>query len=329
MKKLHVYILHSKALKERDASVKNIAARLQSEAMKNVVIADIAVILSNDPSDIPMDVIQKTIEYSPIQDTALVKYNQFIKNIHINQLSNLYKHLDALKRIAACPSDDDLHLVLEDDSLFNDDICRAIDTVAGILGHGVQPIVFTGLPVNDAALTVKPSREVFGVVPLTDSYFVTKATAAALAGAMLPIKMAWPMQLNYLLEKLGISPYHTTKTLFVNGSKYGMFVSSLNANNQLIFNRDYMLVAEKVGKPSMTSEDEEFVSRVARETPVSKSPDFQYLMARYHTKRKDYKAASECFAAAFATTLANNGVINHESGMLKEYIAMHKHLQAF
>lgn len=326
--KLHVYILHCKALKERDASVQNIVSKLQSEPMKNADLVDIAVVGSHDPSDIPLDVIQKSIEYSPIQEDGLVKYNQFVKNIHINQLSNVFKHIDALKKIAACPNDGDLHIVMEDDTLFNDDVCRSIDTLVGMIRH--EQIVFTGLPSNEPSMAIKPTREVFGgLVPLCDSYIITKRAAKAICDAIFPIRMVWNMHLNYILEKIGIVPYHSSKGIFVNGSKYGMFVSTLSPNNTLIFNRDYMLVAERLNKPLLTPEDEAFIAKTAQDTPIAKSPDFQYLMARYHSKKKDYKAAEECFKASFHTTLANNGVINHESTMLKEYISMHKHMQVF
>lgn len=327
MKTLHIYIIHAKALKEREVSISNIVTKLKSHTYKNAIIGDVYIMASNDPDVIPIDFIQKSIDYTIINDSELAVFNQFIKNIHVNQLSNTLKHADALNKIAQ-NQNDDLHLVIEDDTLFGEDVCETLDTILGNLTD--QPITFLGLPSNEKAdnpIAIIPSN--FTVVPVVDSYLIKYDTAKLLCDNFFPIKFTAVFQINYILKKLGIKIYQSNKNVFVNGSKYGMFVSSLNPNNALVFNKDYVTVLEILNKETNTHEDALKVNKLARESPIAMSPDFMYLIARYSIKEKKYKDAEKLLSEAYNLILSNNGIVNHESSILKDFIRIFKHLQTF
>ncbi len=331
MKNIHIYILHCKSLTERDRSVNNIITQLKdsSYSYNNLKIHNVSIVASNDPSEVPIDVIQKTIDYSMIQDVSLSKYNQFIKNIHINQLSNTLKHFDALSNIVKKTdvNDDDLFLILEDDILFGQDLNKSLDTIVGCLKE--EPIVFLGLPSNDQGeLTIKPTSSNFSIIPLVDSYLINHKTAKLIVDNFFPIKFTNVFQMNYLLNKLGIVSYQSTRNIFVNGSKYGMFVSTLNPNNSLVFNKDYMSILEIVNKAGTpTHEDDAIVDKIVTTSPVNESPDFLHLIAKYQMKKNNFKEAEKLFAKAYNHSLSNHGIINHESTMLKEFISIFKFLQ--
>lgn len=327
MKALHIYILHAKALKDREISISNIVTKLKSYIYKNITIGDVYIMASNDPDSIPIDFIQKSIDYSMINDAKLKVYNQFLKNIHVNQLSNTLKHVDSLNKIIQ-KQNDDLHLVIEDDVLFSDNVCEAIDSVIGDIKD--QPIIFLGLPSNvhpDQPIGIIPST--FPIVPVVDSYIIKYNTAKLLCDNFFPIKFTAVFQLNYLLNKLDIEVFQTNKNVFVNGSKYGMFVSSLNPNNALIFNKDYVTVLEIINKEQNTLEEDLIIRRLAKESPISTSPDFMYLIAKYTIKEKKYKEAEKLLSDSYNLILAKNGIVNHESSILKDFIRIFKHLQSF
>lgn len=327
MRKLNIYILHCKALKERDASISNIVAKIKSSSYSNVEIGQIFLIASNDPSDINVELIQKTIDYSTVKEQNLALYNQFIKNIHVNQLSNTLKHVDALRKIIETPNTD-LHLVIEDDMLFGDDLCSVLDSV--LTKIKAQPIVFLGLPSNESGdIEIKETKTQFNIIPLVDSYIINYDTAKLISDNVFPIKFTTVFQLNYTLQKCGIQSYQSSRNVFVNGSKYGMFVSSLNPNNSLVFNKDYVTLLEIVNRATNTADDSIVVAKMQRESPIAKSPDFMYLIAKFHIKEKNYKEAEQILSEAYNITLANNGIVNHESVMLKDFITLFKHLQSF
>lgn len=325
MKALNIYIIHSKALKEREASISNIVNKLRSQKYGSFNIGEVFLIASNDPNDIPVEFIQKSIDYSIINDSKLAIFNQFIKNIHINQLSNTLKHGDALNKIISKPNDD-LHLVIEDDALFGEDLCQTLDKLIGKITD--ESIIFLGLPstaTEQGDLSVQATT--FDVIPIVDSYLITYDAAKMIHDNFFPIKFTSVFQMNYIIKRLGIKTYQTNRNVFVNGSKYGMFVSSLNPNNALIFNKDYVTVLELLNKPVNTAEESQTVEALLKESPISKSPDFMYLVARYNIKEKKYADAEKLLSEAYNISLSNNGIINHESAMLKDFIRLFKHLQ--
>jgi hypothetical protein len=221
-----------------------------------------------------------------------------------------------------------LHLVVEDDALFGEDLCQSLDELVGKISD--QPIVFLGLPSNEQteqsqALQIQATN--FNIIPIIDSYIVNYNTAKLIHDNFFPIKFTSVFQYNYILQRLGIKTFQTNRNVFVNGSKYGMFVSSLNPNNALVFNKDYVSVLELLNKPTNTIEDSQVVSRLLKESPIAKSPDFMYLAARYSIKEKKYVEAEKLLSEAYNVTLANNGIVNHESAMLKDFILLFKHLQ--
>lgn len=323
-----IYILHSKELKERDASVNNIRDRLSKYKYDNLVIKDIHVVYDHDPNEIPIQEIQKIVNYTQIQDQKLAFMNQFIHNIHIQQLSCTLKHQEALKRVVA-NNKCDYGLILEDDVLFSDQVCKQIDDVFKEMSPS-HPIVFLGLPNSE-----EPSRDLiipvdkarFPLIPLTEAYIVQRDCASKMLTEFLPITFSTNLQINYVLGKCDIQCFQSKNNVFVNGSKYGLFVSSCNANNVLLFNKDYMTINELLNKDVLTPSDCTYIENTIKNTPIAQHPDFVYLIAKYKVKKQEYKEAEKLFEQAYNVLLMNKAIVNHESAVLKDFIRLYKHLQ--
>lgn len=326
--KLYVYIIHSKALSNRDIAIKNLSTKLKTSKYTNISVEEIYVIASNDPSDIELTTIQQIIDYSVLNESHLQVFNQFIKNLHINQLSNTLKHVDALHKITEQPNDD-LHLVLEDDMLFGDDVCKNLDDI--ISKYKKEPIVFLGLPTKSDStdIDIQPTSNNFQLVPLVDSYIINYETAKLFKENFFPIKYSTMFQYNYIMKKLNIDSYQSNKNIFINGSKYGMFVSSLNPNNALVFNKDYVTVMEILNKDILSDDDKKIVEKLRTDSPINSSPDFLYLIAKYLTKESRFTEAEQVYKQSYDLLVVNNGIINHESALLKDYIRLFKNLQTF
>lgn len=317
-----VYITHSKTLATRGESVSNISTKLQSYDYQNMSLGKINVIQTNDPNDIQLNIIQQIIDYTKIDDVALAPFNQFIKNIHINQLSHTLKHLDAYQQMARSTAT--LNLVLEDDVLFSEDVCSKLDETVGLMDLTTAQITFLGLPQKPDATLALEKCDPNSLIPLTDAYFIPKGTATILSLNYLPIKFVNMVQLNYLIKKLNIQAYQTTKSLFINGSRYGSFVSSLNPNNSLVFNSDYMSVIDLMKQSTI---DEEKVMTIYNSSVIKNSPDFMHLIAKVKASCGKYKEAEKLYTDAYNIALTNGAIVNHESALLKDFIRVWKHLQ--
>eukprot|EP00798_Chlamydomonas_sp_ICE-L_P026519 gene26519-17594_t len=72
-----------------------------------------------------------------------------------------------------------------------------------------------------------------------DAYLVTPKAAEAMARAMLPVRLPTPIHLHYVANTLGLRMYVSSHNVFVDGSKIGAAVSTIQSNNLLIWNQPF------------------------------------------------------------------------------------------
>jgi GR25 family glycosyltransferase involved in LPS biosynthesis len=339
--KLNVYFIHPAGLKDREQTIMNFQKQVQKYQFKAVKKVQVKVITEFDPNAIPGDFIQRAVNYSPIKEQDDLKvetptqsptfYNQFIKNMHLFQLSSALKHYKALEYIANSEPDT-LSIVLEDDVVYEEKLCLMLDKLFNNLPSSYD-MIFLGLPgsteIKDRnSIQYQGTNEVFRVLPYNDSYMITPKAAKTLYDAFLPIKFVMNIHLSYLLETLGLKTVIALPALFIEGSKLGMFISTLNPNNHLVFNQDFMRIKGVVERDTpITPEEEKQTDELISKSAVQNHPDFQYIVCRYYVKQKKFKAAEELYEKALQVYLANNCIVNHESQFLKDYCRLYKNLQ--
>lgn len=336
IKKLNVYIIHAEHLLERRKVIDDIKKNLAKYSFSRMKVQDIVTITSHDPATLSAEQIQSMVNYTPIQteDENLKVYNGLLRVLHVNNLSNALKHFEALSQISKCTDPDVVHLVIEDDVMFEPRMCMLLDKTIDKIND--TQIVFLGMPNNEAItnsnnIQLKDSRAIFKILPYNDSYIVTPKLAADLASKYLPIKFHTNIHLSYLLETMAVPLYQTVPNLFVDGSKFGMYLSSQMVNNDLVFNREYMFLKSLVSKaPEQVTNDEKVLAeKVIKESQVSDNPDFLSVVGKYTREvKKDYKKTLDIYQKAFDIYEKNGAIINNESVFLRDFISLHAHLQA-
>lgn len=332
MKKLNIHIIHAKSLPERQSAINNFISTIKKYRFKNVIVSSVQLVDFCDPEDINVDVIRKYVDYTKIQESHVEFYNQLLKNLHVNQLSNTLKHMRALENIAKSSNDNEINLVIEDDILYEDKVCLSFERMLQALPNKYD-IVFLGMPTTTEItdknkFTFQDTHKIFRVLPLCDSYLVSNSAAKALVMNYTPIKFVNNVQLSYVADKLGIETLQSVPNIFVDGSKYGLFLSKLSSNNPLIFNNDFITLRAIVNKQVLTKQDEAQVQQLTSRSPIKDNPDFVHLICLYHIKQKDYKTAIQRFEHAYNTYNSNGCILSNESVFLKDYIRTHKYLQA-
>lgn len=341
MRQLNIYFIHPSGLKEREQTIANLQKQLQKYQFKNVRRVGVRVITEYDPNAIPGELIGKAVNYAPISEPDDLKeenktqsitfYNQFIKNMHLFQLSAALKHYKALELIANSEPGE-VNIVLEDDVIYEERACLLIDRLIQKLPSEYD-MIFMGLPSNREIknrneVSFQSVSEVFRVLPFADAYLVSQQAAKKLYDEFLPIKFVGHLQLSYLMEKLNFKPVLCTPNVFINGSVYGMYLSTVNPNNVLIFNNEYMRLRGQATKEEpLTQQEVAELDEICEKSPIKGNPDFMYAKALYMTKQKKYKEAEKLYESAIQIYLANNCIVNHESHFLKDYIRLHKHMQ--
>jgi GR25 family glycosyltransferase involved in LPS biosynthesis len=339
--KLNIYFIHAAGLKDRERTIQELQKQVQKYHFKNVKTVKVKVITEFDPNQIPGDFIQRAVSYVPIKEEDDLKeenktmtvtfYNQFLKNMHLFQLSNALKHYKALEYIANS-GDDEISIVLEDDVVYEEKVCLLLEKLIGNLPSDYD-MIWLGLPGNQEikdrnVIKYQNTSEVFRVLPYTDSYLISKKAAKKLYDEFLPIKFVGNIHFSYLLEKLHFKTVICAPNIFADASKIGIFLSTLNPNNALVFNGDYMRLKQTIAKEGdLTAEEITQLDDMISKSMVQNNPDFMYVKAQYLVKQKKYKEAEKVYEDALNIYTANNCIVNHESHFLKDYIRLYKHMQ--
>lgn len=323
---VNFYIIHVETFKYRKLTIDRLVEVFTKDPRFNVKFEFIT---EFDPHLITQDDIRKTVNYEPINDEQLAAFNGFLKNMHINQLSNAMKHKKALELISD-NVDVDFSIVLEDDVIFNDNI---IDSLYSLLLNipETYDIMFLGLPSSkDAEGTYHQKLlDVFKVLPCCESYIVSKKTSTILNETYLPIKFSNNIHMSYLISKLNLEAYLSIPNVFIDGSKLGLYFSSLEVNNRLIFNQDYVILSRLLEKEeSFTSNQRQEIDNAFKNVKLKTNPEFYYLKALYEAKKGNYDFAEAIFNYTYELFENNGAVLNNQSLFLRDFMRVFKHQQS-
>jgi hypothetical protein len=331
MVNVHIYFIHAKWLQERTKVITEIKKHLSKFKFTGINIKTIQTIEEFDPTDIQSDTVQKYVNYTQIQDSTYSLYNQCFKNLHIYQLSNALKHAKAIELASKNPPED-INIILEDDLIFEERLCISLEKVIKKLDIDFD-LVFLGLPTNKEVknktdMFFQNTKDIFRILPYCDSYILSHKAAKSLVDKYLPIKFINNIQLSYMIDTLNLKSQIAVPNMFMDGSKYGTHISSLNGTNALLFNNEYNILKHFVSKETpLTQEEEKNLQTVLENSSVKNHPDFCHLKALLLVKDGKYNEAKKVFEETYQKYKNSNCIVNHESAFLKDYIRIFKHLQ--
>lgn len=331
VKLLNIYFVHTQDLKERKSVISNFTNFFKKYKFKDIRLCKVEIISDFDVKDISVDIIKQYVNYEKISENHVEFYNQFLRNIHINQLSNSLKHYKAIETIVRQSNKDELNLILEDDILYEERVCASFENMINSLPSSYD-IIFTGYPtvteVRDVKqYTFEDTKKIFRTLPFCDSYLISYQAAQAIANNYIPIKFSNNIQISYVSEKIGLSTQQCVPNIFIDGSKYGMYLSKLSPNNPLIFNDDYTKLRALVNKEVLSNDDKHEIETLLEKTPLKNNPDLIQLECLYHIKNNSFDKAKQRYDFAYNIYVSNGCILSNESVFLKDYIRVHKYLQ--
>ena len=263
--------------------------------------------------------------------------------MQIRSLSNAMKHYQALLDGASCAAGVDdkkgWSLILEDDAVFNAEALT--DSLRKTMENAPEDadIIFLGLPsrrnkqpeaeqqqqqqqqpeFDDANDIVKTQ-----VLPACDSYLVSAAAIERVADAFLPIRFMTNIHLSWLIRNKGLRAYVAVPNVFVDGSKLGSFVSTLNPNNQLVWNQAYCVLSLHLERKQL----DEFGALWESQADIFKShPDALVLLADWHAASDRPSDAERVYGQALATYEANKCIVGSQSRFMQRYMKTYGKLQ--
>lgn len=255
--------------------------------------------------------------------------------MHLRAISNAMKHREALLAIAKAyesGSGQRFALVVEDDALYAEE--QMLDAVKRAVSNAPEnaDIIFLGLPSKrpiPSTPAADPRSAEFDdvidlvsnqVLPACDSYLVSRSAADRIASGFLPIRFNTNVHWTFLV-RTGVvrKAYIAVPNAFVDGSKLGVFTSSISTNNQLIWNQGYCQLMTMV----MQGEFAGFEALWNQQTAMLQNhPDAQVLLGDYYGRVGRTEDAKVAYERALKAYEEDGCLVNNTSEFMKRYMSV-------
>ena len=317
---LKVFIIHSPSLEIRKQHIKKFADILES------VKIDYEYVESNEASKITQQDVQQKIDLSKKQTGDL--FDELVRNLHVNQLSNALKHCEAMTLASKEQDKYENFLFVEDDILFGDDMIDKLREVLTLYRKETNDILFLGLPSlapieQKNELQIIPTSQFYKLFPCCESYLIKATTVGKIAPLLYPIKYVTNFQLSYVAKTHNLETTMVVPNIFLDGSKYGAFLSSIDPNNKMLFNPEFIKLANLVQSDVSTQTIESGFETIK----FRNHPDVMHLQAIYLITKGEYAKAETILENILQLTTQNGCIINNETEFLMTYMRLHKFTQ--
>jgi GR25 family glycosyltransferase involved in LPS biosynthesis len=250
--------------------------------------------------------------------------------INTNQLSNFMKHLKAYELIKKTNSR--YNLIIEDDLIIIDEYVINFEELLKRLPNFNYDLIFTSIAINDNSqeFDFRKTTDGLKIIMAKSSYFISTETAINLLEYFKKIKFTFKINLSYYIweNKETIKSYVCNKNVFFEGSKIGLFVTSVNNNNFLFQNGEYVRLNQLINNNDELSD--ELISEMENiyNNSGKNNPDFQHSLGLAYYKFGDYKKAKEIMIEAMHNYKKMNGFICQHNELLNNCINMHQFEQS-
>ena len=292
-------------MKKNDYNVNviNITNPTIEDIEKNISNYDKKINLNND------DIID------PDFKAAQVKFN-------LAQLSNLHKHICAYEKIKISKTKH--NFIIEDDIILLDDYKSNFNDLLKLLKTIDYDILLTCLSINDNnKINIEPVNNYFKILLTKNSYFITPSTAKKLYDYMTIIRFPMKLSLSKFIFDNKLKSYLLNKHTLLEGSKLGIFPTSVNTNNYLLQNNNYITLANMINnnEPDLNKAYKHYMD-FGRD-----NADFQHMLGILYYKNKKYKEAVDILKLAVINFKKNEGYMIQYNEIINNCINVHQFYQ--
>ena len=257
-------------------------------------------------------------------------FKNLITPLNTYQISNFEKHIKALELIKE--SDAKFNYIIEDDIMVIDEFITNYLELLDKIKKEEFDLLFTTIAVNDNAKESRLLNSVnfFKVLISKSSYFISKNCACKILNFMTKIRFPYKLYLSYFIyeNRNDIKSLVFNRNLLFEGSKIGLFTTSINNNNYLYQNGEFVKLSQLIGNEETL--DNEIVKKAEEIYNASgkNNPEFQHTMGLIYYKNKNYKKAKEILIDAINNLKKNDGLITQQNETLNNCINMHQFEQS-
>lgn len=311
---MNLYVIHSKRLSNRLNYLQSTVSKLQELSSNKFNLKIIST-----PENIDSSVLKSRIT---LQKTNDQDFDKYIANINEYQALNIESHREAYTELIK--SNSEWAWILEDDTVISTEYITNIKKLIETNDHFTDwDIIFTGFTTLNESdkdfkfidLKLFPS---YRILPSKASYIIKKSFAIKLLEYTSTYKYNMRIMMSRYIDimndcKAGV----VNKYLLVEASKLGLLPSSINPNNVLVFNPDYIDLMRIVASESI---DLKQAKEKFKKLENIKSADVYHLMGIIYHKKQMHTESRECFEEAISILKDKNGYIGRGSDILNNCI---------
>lgn len=254
-------------------------------------------------------------------------FKELQSKFNYQQLSNLFKHKKVYEMIKDKDNNNHNFIIEDDIILIENDNENNFKDFLKKLNKIDYDILFTCCIFNnnkkgiDYLLSTLQNK----ILQSKNSYFINKKTANDLYEYLNVIRFNIKLSISKFIfdNKNTIKSYVLNKPTILEGSKIGIFPTSVNSNNLLIQNNYFIDLVHMLNDDKIDIKKcEEHYEKYGKN-----NADFQHILGIKYYKNKEYKKALEILKSAIVNMKNNEGLIAPFTELLNNCINMHQFYQ--
>jgi hypothetical protein len=253
-------------------------------------------------------------------------------------ISNIEKHKEAFNKISnsKSSSSNDLYLIIEDDTVILKDCLTNFEDILKLDHENIDwDLIILGLSKSSdsnekqALENLKDLNSSGKILPSKEAYFIRKNVATKFLSEFEKYKFTFRIQLSWIINNNSdLKVYYPRKRTTIDGSKLGLFSSSIHSNNILTYNNEYMQLYK-----FLTSSKEDIIKNMPTINSLYKnvkslnSPDFTHLYGLLKIKVDSLQEGEKLLLEALEQVKQSQGLLNSRSDLANNLVELYQHLQ--
>jgi GR25 family glycosyltransferase involved in LPS biosynthesis len=326
---INIIVIYTKSLSNRTQYINSTLTFLKNLCEKYNLKVNIILVDSPNNSDILNDSekYNKRVNYDKIENC---EYNNNIIPLNPNQISNIEKQRNALLKV----KDNEYNLILEDDVIISKDYIDNIEILIKNINilENLDILITSDFIYNENKnMELLSFNEYDKILISKSSYLINKKTADKLFESTDIFKYDYKVSLTKFLKnnKDNIDSKILNKCIFLEGSKVGIFGSSLKNKNFLSQNSQYIELAKLVNLNIIDDDIIKNATDIYKLLENLENPEIDHIYGLVYYKSNDINNAKKYLNRAIINMKKNNNYCSKSNEILNNAINIYKLDQEF
>lgn len=326
---INIIVIYTKSLSNRTQYINSTLTFLKNLCEKHKLKVNIITVDSPDNNEILADSekYNKRVNYDKIENC---EYNNNIIPLNPNQISNIEKQRNALLKV----KDNEYNLIIEDDVIISKDYIDNIELLIKNINilENLDILITSDFIYNENKnIELLSFMEYDKILISKSSYFINKKTADKLFESTDIFKYDYKVSLTKFLKnnKDNIDSRILNKCFFLEGSKVGIFGSSLKNKNFLSQNSQYIELAKLVNFNIMDDNIIKNATEIYKSLEKLENPEIDHIYGLVYYKSNDINNTKKYLNRAIINMKKNNNYCSKSNEILNNAINIYKLEQEF